>query len=458
MHVGILTPPAGSIKLKLLQRILTAGMADIEVPRDRLLTAPYAETGLLVAYATRGSALLGSFARVGPNDFLTVTHVAFDADTRQPFSRIDFFLGVDFDATTGRFTGSDGNSYRGSLQTMPWPVYTWTPATGSILGFAVRVFADGDNATLASTESTWDVALVGIDRLAGSGGPGLALDPVSGFANGALALGYPGGATGQIEAMVDARRFSSADTDVWEGAGVIRPGSSGGPLLLDGRVVGVASAGTPGKSATWASLKATYPQIADEIVRNDNLLAPGVAVAATPAMFDFSALASDMPQVLLGVDRAHTLSGGGGNDTLIGGSGTDRLLGGDGDDRLRGGGGGDTLTGGAGADWFVLDRSLGGDVPFIDDFRAGLDRLVIDAAAFAPLRAGALPASALGNKSNGTASKPAQVLVFARKALFYDADGSGKAFGPELVARISVVGKLKASDIMVSDGMDQVLA
>jgi hypothetical protein len=48
--------------------------------------------------------------------------------------------------------------------------------------------------------------------------------------------------------------------------------------------------------------------------------------------------------------------------------------------------------------------------------------------------------------------------VFARKALFYDADGSGKAFGPELVARISVVGKLKASDIMVSDGVDQVLA
>jgi len=407
-------------------------MADREVPRDRLLALPHAETGLLVAYTASGGASLGSFARVGPNDFLTVTHATFDPATGQPHSRIDFFLGVDFDGTTGQFTGSNGRSYRGTLETMPWPVYTWTPATGSILGFASRVFSDPDNNTLTASESSWDVALVGINQLAGRGDAGLGLDPLAFRAPAALALGYPGSSTGQIEVNVDAERTTLAGIDVWEGAGVTRPGNSGGPLLFGGRVIGVASSGTPGEASTWASLRATYADIAHEIIANDRLLDPALRPAARD-LHDFSAFADASSQVLDGFAVA------------------DRLLGGDGDDTLRGAGGADTLTGGNGRDHFAIDGpAAAGEVPRITDFKSRQDVLVLDA--------DGVPGLPLGTLANGRLVKnkprqPDDVLVYASGTLFFDADGSGTVSTPvPLVA----VGKIAARDIVVMDLPDLV--
>jgi uncharacterized protein (TIGR03118 family) len=70
-----------------------------------------------------------------------------------------------------------------------------------------------------------------------------------------------------------------------------------------------------------------------------------------------------------------TLVGGAGDDDLTGGDGRDLLRGGAGDDDLTGGQGRDTLEGGAGADHFIFSgRGTGKDR--IDDFTAGVDRLV----------------------------------------------------------------------------------
>lgn len=55
---------------------------------------------------------------------------------------------------------------------------------------------------------------------------------------------------------------------------------------------------------------------------------------------------------ILGVKRAETLEGLGGNDQLVGGHGNDKLYGGEGDDILDGGKNSDYLEGGAGADTF----------------------------------------------------------------------------------------------------------
>ena len=95
------------------------------------------------------------------------------------------------------------------------------------------------------------------------------------------------------------------------------------------------------------------------------------------------------------------LDGGSGDDTLGGGLGSDTLRGGLGDDRLAGGGrdddldggagadtltggdGDDTLTGGLGADSFVFAPGSGNDT--LTDFQDGLDRLVLDGAAFSDL-------------------------------------------------------------------------
>jgi len=402
-------------------------MADLEVSRDRLALLPHAETGLLVAYTASGGASLGSFARVGPNDFLTVTHATFDPATGQPYSRIDFFLGVDFDGTTGQFTGSNGRNYRGTLETMPWPVYSWTPATGSILGFPSRVFSDPDNATLTATESTWDVALVGINQLAGRGNAGLGLDPLRADAPAALALGYPGGSSGQIEATVDAMRTTLAGIDVWDGAGVTRPGSSGGPLLFGGRVIGVASSGTPDDASTWASLRATYPDIVSEIAANDRLLDLSLRPAAAD-LHDFSAFADASSQVLDGFAVA------------------DRLLGGDGDDTLRGAGGADTLTGGKGRDHFVIDRPAApGEVPRITDFKSRQDSLVLDPEAAPGLPEGAL---AGGRLVKNKASQPDDLLVYARGMLWFDADGSGSE---SVAVPLVLVGKIAARDILIAD-------
>jgi Ca2+-binding RTX toxin-like protein len=402
-------------------------MTDLEVSRDRLLTAPYADVGLLVAYSAGGGATLGSFVRVGPNDFLTVTHATFDPATRQPYSRIDFFLGVDFDGTTGQFTGSNGATYRGTLETMPWPVYTWTPATGSILGFADRVFADGDNTTLAADESTWDVALVGISQLAGRGDAGLALDPLALRAPGALAIGYPSRSVGQIKASVDAERTVLAGIDVWEGAGVTRPGNSGGPLILAGRVIGVSSAGTPGESATWASLRATYADITREIAANDRLLDPALRPAQRD-LHDFTALADATAQTLDGFTVA------------------DRLSGGDGDDTLRGFGGADLLTGGRGRDTFAIDGPADpGAVPRITDFKSRQDTLLLDLDGVPGLNLGALPA---GHFAKNRPRQPDDLLVYAKGTLYYDADGSGGGFAPVPLVEI---GKITARDIRIVD-------
>jgi hypothetical protein len=402
-------------------------MTDLEVSRDRLLAAPYADVGLLVAYSASGSATLGSFVRVGPNDFLSVTHATFDPATRQPYSRIDFFLGVDFDGTTGRFIGSNGVTYRGMLETMPWPVYTWTPATGSILGFAERVFADGDNTTLSAEESTWDVALVGISQLAGRGDAGLALDPLALRAPGALAIGYPSRSVGQIEATVDAERTVLAGIDVWEGAGVTRPGNSGGPLLSAGRVIGVSSAGTPGESSTWSSLRATYADITREIAANDRLLDPALRPAQRD-LHDFTALADATAQTLDGFAVA------------------DRLSGGDGDDTLRGAGGADRLTGGSGRDTFVIDGPADpAAVPRITDFKSRQDTLLLDLEGVPGLGIGVVSASHLVKTRP---RQPDDLLVYANGTLFYDADGSGSAAAP--VALVAV-GKIAARDILIAD-------
>ena len=403
------------------------GMADFEVSGDLLVAQPYAETGLLVAYTAGGGATLGSFARVGPNDFMSATHATFDAATGQPCERIDFFLGVDFDSTTGQFTGSDGRSFRGKLETMPWPAYTWTPATGSILGFPSRVFSDADNATLTASESTWDVALIGIDQLAGRGDAGLGLDPLSVRAPAALALGYPGGAAGQTGAQVDAERTMLAGIDVWEGAGVTRPGSSGGPLLFGERVIGVASSGIPGETSTWASLRATYVEIAHEISANDRLLDPLLRPAARD-LHDFSAFADASSQVLDGFAVA------------------DRLLGGAGDDTLRGFGGADTLTGGSGRDRFVIDGpAAAGEVPRIVDFKSREDTLVLEADGVPGLPEGVL---ASGNFRKTKARQPDDLLVYARGTLLFDADGSGGEFA---AVPLVAVGKIAARDILVMD-------
>jgi V8-like Glu-specific endopeptidase len=440
---------------------------------------------LLVAYRSDGSAVLSSFALVGPNSVLTATHSIYDTATRSPFSRIDLFLGVDYNATFGSFAGSNGSRYRGTLEYQPNPVYTWTPASGSILQFPAQVFNDRFNATLTSAESTSDFAVLGLPVVMATDGNWLRLDPLETGATKALAVGYPSGTTGMSEANVSPTLVRGGGVDIWQGDAVTRPGSSGGPLLLDSHIIGVASAGSAIESV-WGNVATRYPELAAQISANYGLLPTGSSLQPLDP-YDFSALASPSAQMLVGLDRDSTIAGGGGNDTLIGGSGddsldggvgddslsggagndtliggdsNDTLIGGDGDDSIaggpgddiiRGGTGRDTLTGGSGADRFVFDTAPGAaaGVDLITDFRRGVDRLVLDPAVFDQLP-GTLKSSNLLLKFNGTSTGSQKYLIYTGTLLLYDADGSGKQFAPEPVVQLVGIKTLKITDILLA--------
>ena len=622
-------------------------MADIEVSRSSLTSSPYRDVGMLVCYRADGSAVLGSCAQVGPNDILTATHVAYDTRTERPFERIDCFLGVDFNKLVGSFAGSNGLRYTGSLEFQPYPTYTWTPTTGTIVGFPQQVYADNSNTTLTSVESSSDFALLGFNQLLGDS-TWLGFNPLATQVADALVLGYPSGSTGLIEAHATLTAYIDGDANTWESYAITRPGSSGGPLLFNGNIIGVCSAGSSSFSI-WGNVRNVYPQIASAIAHNDSLLPLGTPLPALPNFFDFTALADASDQVLTGFSVADTLAGGGGNDTFIvdsgidtvtdlasgdalvvrsgavaevtvtnvfradprtinagtanlvtpgfdvdlnlaggttgfkvtnvgagatlvdsanndtlmggagndtfvvttggndsidggagndtisgasagdlvnGGDGTDTLIvvaggsytgapddlllnietvaassgattislalqtegfalrgatgndtltGGSGDDLLQGGAGNDllqgglgndtligdagidTLVGGDGRDWFYFDAFPGvpANTDVVTGFVAGIDTLVLDSQAFSRLQFGKIGSSNFVIKSNGKASSSKSYLIYTGKQLLYDADGTGKAFAPLVVAQLQVVGKLKYTDFLVVDQASQ---
>ncbi len=114
---------------------------------------------------------------------------------------------------------------------------------------------------------------------------------------------------------------------------------------------------------------------------------------------------------------ADRLYGGAGNDTLMSGKGDDRLDGESGDDRLDGRLGNDTLAGGDGADTFVFASTPGGgNVDQIADFTPGVDRLLLDPAAF----------TALAGFAGGHVQPGLNLLYDGGSGeLSYDSDGAG---------------------------------
>ena len=157
------------------------------------------------------------------------------------------------------------------------------------------------------------------------------------------------------------------------------------------------------------------------------------------------------------VGAGATLVGSSNSDVLTGGTGKDLLQGGAGNDTLTGGAGADTLIGGDGRDWFCFDvlPASPADTDIVTGFVAGADTLVLDSQAFSRLQFGKIGSSNFVIKSNGKASSSKSYLIYTGKQLLYDADGTGKAFSPLVVAQLQVVGKLKYTDFLVVDQASQ---
>jgi Ca2+-binding RTX toxin-like protein len=127
---------------------------------------------------------------------------------------------------------------------------------------------------------------------------------------------------------------------------------------------------------------------------------------------------------------AVTRDGGATNYNLRGSSGSDvilseNLLG----DTLNGGGGSDVLSGGDGADRFVFDSALGiGNVDTIQDFEAGVDKIMLDQSIFASVTdggGGTLLAGQFVYGDGGGALAADDRIIYdqVNGVLYYDSDG-----------------------------------
>lgn len=167
-----------------------------------------------------------------------------------------------------------------------------------------------------------------------------------------------------------------------------------------------------------------------------------------------------------GAALADRLNGAAGADDLRGAGGNDVLRGAVGDDYLVGGAGADRLIGGVGHDKFVFDARLGAsNVDTVVDFAAG-DRLLLDAAIFAPAGAQDGSGALIGNGAGAAiGAQPLAARAFALGAaahnayehilydratgdLRFDADGAG-GHAAVLFAVVDGHAALTAADFLV---------
>lgn len=156
------------------------------------------------------------------------------------------------------------------------------------------------------------------------------------------------------------------------------------------------------------------------------------------------AKAFDGADTLYGYAGADVLYGGNGADKLYGGVGNDTLWGEAGMDKLFGGAGHDVLVGGDGADSFVFNTAATAtSSDIIKDFsHAQGDHIDLSAAILRGIgqSAGAtLAADAFYAASGATTAHDASDRVIYNTAtgkLYYDADGTGTAYAPVLLATL----------------------
>lgn len=167
-------------------------------------------------------------------------------------------------------------------------------------------------------------------------------------------------------------------------------------------------------------------------------------------IFPFSPVVFRFNDSITGTRFNDRLFGYGGNDRLRGGAGSDTLVGGNGSDGLVGGAGSDRLTGGAGADRFVFNsRNERRDV--ITDFTPVSDTIVVSARGFGGGLIAGAPIAASQFRLGTRAADRSDRFIYNRAngSLFFDADGSGGAFGQIEIADLASNLAMTRSDIFV---------
>ena len=212
---------------------------------------PYLNIGLIVTTWENGTQSIGTFSLVGRNDILTAGHCVYSPDDGGWAKAFDFYFGTDYNSITGRYENIISHPAYSKWQAISWPS---------------NIFVDYSNSTMTSSESQYDIALIGVDKPFGDTLGWLGLDPNYNGTQTASAVGYPSGSTGMMQQTITVIKNSLYDiyTSVFDEMG---PGSSGGPLLVGDYVIGVKSA-----TDTWADIALVYNEIVKELSENDSLM------------------------------------------------------------------------------------------------------------------------------------------------------------------------------------------
>lgn len=225
---------------------------------------PYSTSVFIRATFANGQVYTASGAVVGRNDILTATHVVFDPDLGGYATKLEFYIGADYNFQTHRFDSA--------------PLISLTNAQWQVLAYPAQAFQDSDNSTMTLPESQYDVALIGLNVPVGDTVGYLSLASGYNQSQWATTLGYPGGATGLLQGSAyvshDAR-YSTYSAFSRDGSDILGPGSSGGPLYVTDstgvHVIGVKSSGSS-TTDNWADIGLTYNELVKYMADNDSLL------------------------------------------------------------------------------------------------------------------------------------------------------------------------------------------
>lgn len=287
---------------------------------------PFAQIGVIECY-WGDICKRATFSIVGKNDILTAAHVVYDRALGGLCTSFKLYLAADFNHLKNRWDDLGTEITFNRFQ----------------IDYLSGIYLDGDDNTLNATEASSDFAIIGLDSAVGDQFGRLQLNPFFKSLNSltALAVGYPNNSPGMManEVSPSLRTPTTWMTRTAE----LRPGNSGGPLLVKDNIVGVASAGGDSDSI-WGATQAHFGDLLEIIQRNDALL----PFPTQSDRQDYRDAANDKAQIFLGFEVDETFAGGGGNDWIDGGAGNDILYGGTGNDRLFGGIGDDALYGNSG--------------------------------------------------------------------------------------------------------------
>ena len=234
-------------------------MSISEVSNAQRLTGNYAKCGIVFATWKDGTQTLGTCAVVGQNDILTAGHVVYDPDKGGWASDLDFYFGADYNNISDTF---DSYNFSYSLtDNFKWNAYAWPD----------QLYSDSNNDTLLSSESKYDIALIGVSKKIGDIVGWFGLDGNRDYTQSAVQVGYPANSTGMMTSTISVTKNSYFD--IYESSqDLMGPGSSGGPLYTpDGYIIGVKSGGDS-TSATWADIGFLSTTLFEKLSENNSLL------------------------------------------------------------------------------------------------------------------------------------------------------------------------------------------